>query len=61
MRSTRNPSYIGRCSLHSQKSVCRVLGKLSNHVIEVVFFGMEEDTHTYIYIYGTAYHQVITR
>ena len=42
---TRNPPVKVRCSLHSQMSVCRVLGKLSNHVIEVVFFSMEEDTY----------------
>ena len=44
--STRNASVNRRCSLHSQMSVCRVLGKLSNHVIEVVFFIMEEDAYT---------------
>ena len=38
-------------------SKCRVLGKLWNHVIEVVFFSMEEDT----YMYGTAFYQVISR
>ena len=44
--STRNPSVEGRCSLHSQMSVCRVLGKLSNmFTIEVVFVNMEEDTY----------------
>ena len=42
---TRNPPVKGRRSLHSQMSVCRVLGKLSNHVIEAVFFSMEEDTY----------------
>ena len=42
---TRNPSVKGRCSLHSQMSVCRVLGKLSNHVIEIVFVSMDEGTY----------------
>ena len=44
-RITRNPSVRGRCSLHSEMLVCRVLGKLSNHVIEVGFFSMEEGTY----------------
>ena len=36
--STRNESVKGRCSLNSRMSVCRVLRKLSNHVVDLGFF-----------------------
>ena len=57
---SRNASVTGRCSLNSQMSVCRVLGKLSNHVIEVVTFSLVwKRTHTW-YCVPSRYYNAMT-